>query len=175
MIELLKQILSYFSSKRKVMIGKKIKGLLEKAIYSGSTPKILAKSFCSGIYIAFSPFPGLHTAMMFAAKALFGLNFPVLFFATSFNNPWTMIPFFLFDYYFGYWLLHSFLGLNINFMVSIEKIFGSVRICPFSFLVGGNVLGIFFAVALYPVVLTLIRYAADRKVESLSNKSFQTR
>ena len=90
----------------------KIKELLKKGLSSNPSPHKLAFSFCIGIYVAFSPFPGGHTIMMLAFKWFFGLNFPILFIATSFNNPWTMIPFFSFDYIFGYWVTHSLFGLN---------------------------------------------------------------
>src|SRR3989338_2766075 len=88
--------------------------------------------------------------MMLAFKWFFGLNFPILFIATSFNNPWTMIPFFSFDYIFGYWVTHSLFGLNPSWILSLEKIFGSGKICIWSFIIGGNVLGIVAALASYP-------------------------
>ena len=138
-------------------IKKKLKKIFLDALTSNTSPKKLAQSFCMGIYIAFSPFPGMHTVMMFAATALFGLNFPILFFSTSFNNPWTMIPFFLSDYYFGHWLLHSFLKWNPGLSISLEKIFGSGEICLPSFLIGGNILGIACACASYPIMLYVFR------------------
>ena len=150
---------------------KSIKNFFYKGLSSGASAEMLALSFSMGVYIAFSPFPGAHTMMVLFSTWMFRLNFPILFFSTSFNNPWTMIPFFLFDYYFGYWLLHSFLGLNINFFISMEKVFGSGKICPVSFLVGGNLLGIFFALACYPVVLSLLKAASIKKMQHSTEKA----
>ncbi len=135
----------------------KIKATLKKSFTDGWSVKKLSQSFCTGIYIAFSPFPGLHTAMMFVAKFFFKLNFPILFLATSFNNPWTMVAFYSFDYFFGYWLIHTFLGFNPTWTISLARIFGSGKICIWSFLIGGNILGIFFAIVLYPFVHILFK------------------
>ena len=88
-------------------IIEKVKKVFKNAFTSGWSVEKLTLSFCIGIYIAFSPFPGIHTVMMLVAKWLFRLNFTVLFIATSINNPWTMIPFFSFDFFFGYWFVHG--------------------------------------------------------------------
>jgi len=128
----------------------KIKKLLKKSLSSNASPGKLTFSACMGIYIAFSPFPGAHTLMMLASSWLFKLNFPILFITTSFNNPWTMLPFFSVDYFFGYWLVHNVCGWNPNWVISLEKIFGSGSICLWSFFIGGNVLGIVAALISYP-------------------------
>lgn len=129
----------------------KIKDIFQKALLSGCTPKRLTLSLCMGIYIAFSPFPGAHTIMMVACKYLFDLHFPTLFIFTSINNPWTIIPFFSFDYAFGYWLVHSVLGWEPGWTISLAKFFGSGSICLWSFLIGGNILGIIAALLCYPI------------------------
>lgn len=128
----------------------KIKKMFHKALSSHATPNKLAISFCMGLYIAFSPFPGAHTIMMIIATWLFSLNFPILFIATSFNNPWTMIPFFSLDYFFGYWLTHTIFGWDPSWVISLEKVFGSGSICLWSFFIGGNILGVVSAIAGYP-------------------------
>ena len=130
----------------------KIKSVFKKALTSGLSANKLTLSFCTGIYIAFSPVPGGHTLMIFLAKWLFGLNLPILFIASSFNNPWTIIPFFSLDYIFGYWFLHNFLGWHPTWIISLEKIFGSGKICLLSFFIGGNILGIIAAIGCYPLM-----------------------
>lgn len=149
-----------------LMITKeKILKIFTNAIKSGSTPEKLTLSFCVGLYIALAPFPGVHTVMMFAAKWLFGLNLPVLFFATSFNNPWTMIPFYSFDYVFGYWFVHSVLGWNPGMVISLTKIFGMGDVCLWSFLIGGNILGLFVAFLAYPFLRVLFNKLAPKQQE----------
>jgi hypothetical protein len=83
-----------------------------------------------------------------------------------------MIPFFSCDYAFGYWLLHSLLGWTPSWTLSLAKLFGSGKICVWSFLIGGNVLGIVAAFIAYPVAnrifchlaKTLSKEYIDRKI-----------
>jgi uncharacterized protein (DUF2062 family) len=131
---------------------KKIKQVCKNALTSGWTIKKLTLSFCTGIYIAFSPVPGGHTIMMLTAKWLFNLNLPVTFIASSLNNPWTMIPFFSLDYAFGHWFLHKFIGWNPSLVIPLTKIFGSGKICLWSFFIGGNTLGVLAAITCYPIM-----------------------
>ncbi|MFA6527197.1 MAG: DUF2062 domain-containing protein [Candidatus Babeliales bacterium] len=135
----------------------KLKHIFYKALLEGCTPEKLTRSFCLGIYISFSPFPGLHTVMMIASMYLFDVHLPTLFLATSINNPWTMAPFFTTDYFFGRWLLHSFLAIHPTWVITLPKIFGSGTICLWSFLIGGNVLGVVCAMALWPFASVIFK------------------
>ncbi len=130
---------------------KKIGDIFKKALTSGCTPQKLTYSCCLALYIAFSPFPGAHTIMMIVSAYIFGLHFPTLFIIGSINNPWTAIPFYSFDYAFGYWFVHSLLGWNPSLVISLAKLFGSGEICLWSFFIGGNVLGIISALIAYPI------------------------
>lgn len=131
---------------------KKLKNIIQNALNSGWSEQKLSLSFCVGLYIAFSPFPGGHTIMMIVANYFLKLNFPLLFIITSINNPWTMIPFFSLDYVFGYWLIHSLLGIHPTWSIALADIFGGGTICLWSFLIGGNILGIASALIAYPAV-----------------------
>lgn len=135
----------------------KIKEILQKALLGGVSARNLALSASVGVYIAFSPFPGLHTLMMLAATWLFRLHFPTLFIFSSINNPWTMIPFFSLDYFFGHWLVHSCMGWEPSWVISLAKVFGEGSICLWSFLIGGNVLGIIAGVLSYPPLLLFFK------------------
>lgn len=140
-----------------VKFKERVKDVFNKALKSNSSPSKLALSFCIGVYIAFSPFPGAHTIMMLAAQWLFKLNFPILFFATALNNPWTAIPFFIVDYSFGYWFVHSLLGLDPVWAISLKRFLGMGEVCLWSFLVGGNLLGIGSALLSYPVMTRIFK------------------
>ena len=146
-----------------MVIIDKAKNIFKKAIMAGATPHNLTRSFCMGLYIAFSPFPGAHTVMMVATKYLFNLHFPTLFLATSINNPWTMIPFFSFDYAFGYWFVHSVLKWEPTWIISLEKFFGVGKICVWSFLIGGNLLGIIAAILFWPVMKKLFNHLGSHQ------------
>ncbi len=148
------------------MIGKriveKIKSVFINALTDGTSPHKLALTCSVGIYIAFSPFPGGHTLLMLAFKWLLGLNLPVLFIVASINNPWTMIPFFTLDHYFGYWLVHTIFELNPPWTWSLAHIFGSGSVCLWSFLIGGNILGILGFLLGYPLFLLLFNFVHAR-------------
>lgn len=146
---------------------KKIQELFHKALHEGWTVKKLTLSVAVGMYIAFSPFPGAHLLMMIAFKLLLKLNFPILLIVASLNNPWTMIPMYSVDYAFGYWLLHHVLGLHPTFCISLHKFFGSGSICIWSFLVGGNIIGIVLALLSYPIFKVIFqRIALARRKET---------
>jgi uncharacterized protein (DUF2062 family) len=142
---------------------KSIKNFFYKGLSSGASSEMLAFSFSTGLYIAFSPFPGAHTMMVLFSKWMFRLNFPILFFATSLNNPWTMIPFFSTDYIFGYWLLHKVLNYHPGWQISLEQVFVSTKVCFWSFIVGGNVLGIVTAVLSYPIMKVVFKKIIQRR------------
>lgn len=125
--------------------------------YSQHSPHILTLSCCIGTYIAFSPFVGLHTLMALACIWLFDLNAAMTFaFSCGINNPWTTLFVYGLDYVFGYWILHDLAKYDAENPACIawaekllvEKI-GLSMPCVWSFLIGGNILGILAAVMLY--------------------------
>lgn len=139
-----------------------VKKFFKKLVYQERSAQKLAISFCIGVYIAFSPFPGLHTLMVFLFAWLLNLNFGVTFATSCFvNNPWTMIPVYGADYGLGYWILYKFFHINMgNFDPSwmyyinrfCEQTLGIAKPCIWSFLLGGNLLGIALGLILYPIM-----------------------
>lgn len=145
-----------------------IKNFFKKLIYQERSPERLALSFCMGTYIAFCPFVGLHTAMVFLLSWLFRLNWGVTLASSCFiNNPWTLIPVYGLDYWVGYNLVYKVLQLDLSWinpwwMHSIqffcEKNLGIAKPCIWSFLIGGNLLGIGLALLLYPLMKRIFMY-----------------
>jgi uncharacterized protein (DUF2062 family) len=133
------------------------------------TARQLAISFCVGVYIAFSPFPGLHTWMTLLAAWVFSLNVAVVFAASMvINNPWTMIPIYGSDYLLGDYLLRFWYGssaqvcaLDPAWMCPVNNFFhkytGIEPVSLWGFLLGGNILGITLAFALYPLIKRLFQ------------------
>ena len=150
---------------------KKVSATITKALQTGYTPDGIARSCAVGLYIAFSPFPGLHGVMMLACSTLFKLHLPTVFLAGSLNNPWTMVPFYSFDYAFGPLLVRSWGGYNPSLTISaatlqpyvptiskaLSKVVGSGSMCLWSFLIGGNVAGILAAALAYPLVRKMLQ------------------
>jgi len=144
------------------MVMQRIYGVLKSLFIKERSSKKLATSFCVGAYIAFSPFMGLHTVMTFAFAWLFNLNLAATFTGSCLiNNPWTMIPVYSGGYFFGDWLLHAVFGFdtigsNPTWMACINEplaaYVGLPQVSLWSFLLGGNLLGIVIGIGLYPVM-----------------------
>jgi uncharacterized protein (DUF2062 family) len=128
----------------------------------------LTVSVCWGVFIAFSPFVGLHTVMVFFFGWLFSLHTSVLLIVSMFiNNPWTMIAIYGIDHWFGK-ILCDFFGIDHTFFAPTflqswnQWLFSYLAMTEFSlgaFLFGGNVLGFACALLSYPVVkFGVIRY-----------------
>lgn len=144
------------------MILQKIKSFLSNLLAKENSPQKLALAFSVGIYIAFSPFPGLHTAMVFASSWLFSINVAVVFaISCMINNPWTMVPVYAVDYVVGHWFCVRLCGLDMLqynpswmgwFNTWVTHYAGLADISLGSFLVGGNMLGILGALIMYPLM-----------------------
>ena len=157
-----------------------IKKFFSRLILHEGSPNKLALSFCVGNYIAFSPFIGFHGIMAFVFSWLFRLNLAVTFATAYFvNNIWTAIPVYTADYIFGHWLVHSLFRLNVDsftprwmdaISLFLEQKLGLPRPCFWSFLIGGNILGIIISIALYPGMQRLFKNLIQQKNENFSTK-----
>lgn len=74
------------------MIGlDQIKQRIRHILRLGGSPHELAKSFAVGVFVAFTPFIGLHTVMALTLAWALRLNKAVALTGTFVNNPWTII------------------------------------------------------------------------------------
>ncbi len=128
----------------------------------------LTLSCCMGIYIAFSPFVGFHTAMVFLFSWIFALNFAVMLTVSMFiNNPWTVMPgygagpFFCDPPLFRGGLNHY--KWNPSWIISanswIKSNIGFGGISFWAFMIGGNILGIGLSLGCYPMIKRLLNAA----------------
>ncbi len=131
-----------------------------------------------GIYIAFSPFIGFHTAMTLVCAWLLGLNAALLFTVSMLiNNPWTMLPVYGAGYWFGEWLF-SLVGIdpllsNPSWMVYcnawLQQYMPWDGFSFWAFMVGGNVLGILLALMSYPLIIWLVKVVGINHKERVFN------
>ena len=150
-----------------------IKTMYDKAcsfIRNERCPRRLAFSVSLAVFIAFSPFVGFHTAMVFLFSWLFALNAAVLLtISMLINNPWTMVPIYAADHIVGDQLFYlcgiNGMELNPDWVDSlnawISHYTGLSGISFWAFLVGGNLLSIVLALIIYPI----IRYASLRRIQ----------
>ena len=65
-------------------------------------PHKLALAFALGVFIAFSPWLGLHIVSCIVLAWLFRLNKVVVLTASFISNPWTVVPMYAFCLWFGF-------------------------------------------------------------------------
>ena len=103
--------------------------------------------------------------MIFALSWVLGLECAAVFAAAwLINNPWTMLPIYALDYHAGQFLLCRLGGLdtaayNPSFIepitTRVASLLGASNISIWSFIVGGNIVGLCAACLLYPLVKPL--------------------
>ena len=64
-------------------------------------PERLALAFAVGVFLALTPFVGLHTLLALALALCFGLNRAALLLGLFVNNPWTLVPYYTAATYLG--------------------------------------------------------------------------
>jgi len=140
------------------------------------SPTMLAWSCALGVYLAFSPFLGVQTILVFVfsflLRARASIVCAVLYLV---NNPWTMVPIFFLDYGTGIWFL-KLLGVDwvllepawmqpvSDFLVKhLLHYVGMQRIGILPYFVGAHII----AVPLTAATFFIVRALANRHKTSL--------
>jgi uncharacterized protein (DUF2062 family) len=131
------------------------------------SPKKLALAVSVALYVAISPFLGLHTIMLVVAGWAFGLNIPVLIIVSyTLNNPWTMVPLMLGGYWVGYKILHTWLELSVEAINPplmhlindyLYQYLGLQDVSFWAWMLGGNIVGVAVALGAYPFLYALFK------------------
>jgi uncharacterized protein (DUF2062 family) len=109
-------------------------------------PHRTALAFAIGVWIAFFPIVGTHTALALLIAFAFRLNRVTLLLGAYVNNPWTLVPLFMAGTFFGCLLL----GIPPSALVAMEwprrgwdahEMFVRVRPVVGPFLLGNLALG----------------------------------
>jgi uncharacterized protein (DUF2062 family) len=142
---------------------------LRRLLAIDDPPERTALAFSLGVFIAFSPFLGLHTILATALAFLFRLNKIAIYAGTFLNNPFlTLVPITVTSYAIGAFLLGEPLTLPPEGLELLkdphpltsdywQKLFlhGRDLLLPFS--IGSLVLSIAFSLAAYPSTLYFLR------------------
>lgn len=140
------------------------KKFLDKILNAESSPIRLARSVSLGNFIAFSPFLGIQTLLIFGLGKLLRLNITVIFTVVYVvNNPWTMIPIAALDYSIGHWLTETVFKLDLmrynpSWMAWVNnkigyylvQYLGIAELCFWCFIIGGMVVASVISLASYP-------------------------
>jgi uncharacterized protein (DUF2062 family) len=141
-------------------------------------PERTALAFSIGVFIAFSPFLGLHTIAATALAFAFRFNKIAIYAGTFVNNPFlTLVPIILASYAVGALLLGRPVGLppeSVELLSSPHlltgawwsKLFQTSGNVLLPFFIGGMVLSIVCSVIAYPLTLRFLRARKKRNLES---------
>ncbi|MGB8510727.1 MAG: DUF2062 domain-containing protein [Pyrinomonadaceae bacterium] len=141
-------------------------------------PERTALAFSVGVFIAFSPFLGLHTLLATLLAFLFRFNKLAIYTGTFINNPLlTLVPIIVASYALGALLLGRPVRLpavQLALLSEPHLLTGAYwrallahswdALLPFS--IGGLLLSVVCSLAAYPVTLRLLRARAKSKDES---------
>ncbi len=140
-----------------------LRSKIREALHLGETPQRTALAFALGVFIAFTPTYGLHTAsVVFLAWAL-RLNFPAILVGSLINNPWTVVPILGATMWTGFVLLDIQDVPDVSWShLSITTLYDTVRPFILPFTLGALTLSVLGALLAYPVGLLLISWYRKR-------------
>ncbi len=150
---------------------------LRRLLAIDDPPERTALAFSIGVFIAFSPFLGLHTIAATALAFAFRFNKIAIYAGTFVNNPFlTLVPIILASYATGALLLGRPLGLPPESMELLSsphlltgewwgKLFESGGNVLLPFFIGGMVLSVVCSSIAYPLTLRFLRRRARQKSE----------
>jgi len=138
-------------------------------------PERTALAFSIGVFIAFSPFLGLHTILATVIAFLFRFNKIAIYTGTFVNNPLlTLVPIIIGSYGVGALILGRPLGIPAEGVELLKdphifsgeyyhRIFVQSWDLVVPFAVGGMVLSIVCSLLAYPLTLRALRVYRSRK------------
>jgi hypothetical protein len=140
------------------------------------SPQRIALAFAVGVFLAFSPFLGLHTLLGLGIAFLFGLNRVAMLVGLFVNNPWTLVPIYGVATYVGglfvgfpgrvslpeigwnqLWNANFWIGLASQWRILIPTLLGSL------------ILSVIFAALSYPLALYLLKNARECRSQRSSS------
>lgn len=140
-----------------------LRAKIREALHLEETPQRTAVAFALGVFIAFTPTYGLHTAsVVFLAWAL-RLNFPAIMVGSLINNPWTVVPILGATMWTGFFLLGIQDIPDVSWShLSITTLYETVLPFLLPFTLGALTLSILGALLAYPLGLILISWYRKR-------------
>lgn len=145
-----------------------LRDTLRRLLAIDDPPERTALAFSVGVFIAFSPFLGLHTILATALAFLFRFNKIAIYAGTFVNNPFfTLVPIILASYAIGAFVLGRPLALPAEGVDLLKdphlltgdywrQLFQHSRDVLVPFAIGGLVLSFVCSFAAYPLTLRLL-------------------
>jgi uncharacterized protein len=152
-----------------------LRATLRRLLAIDDPPERTALAFSIGVFIAFSPFLGLHTIMATALAFLFRFNKIAIYSGTFVNNPFlTLVPIILASYAVGAFFMGRPLALPAEGLELLKdphlltgaywrRLFLHSWDVLLPFAVGGMALSVVCSLAAYPLTLRWLRARRDKK------------
>lgn len=138
---------------------KYLRAKIREALHLGETPQRTAFAFALGVFIAFSPTYGLHSASVVFLAWACRLNFPALLVGSLVNNPWTVVPILGATMWTGFFLLGTQDVPDVSWSdLSLTTFYESVLPFILPFTLGALTLSVLGALLAYPLGLLLISW-----------------
>ena len=135
------------------------RGRLRAVLHLDDNPHRIAMAFSLGVFIAFSPFIGLHLISAVFLAWVLRLNAAAVLLGTLLNNPWTTVPIFGSGLWVGveiygrHHLLRPIHWRELTIMNAIPQF--EPYLMPF--LLGTTLLGIVASVVAYPCAFYFVK------------------
>ena len=139
--------------------------VLQVLLHVEDTPHRTALAFGVGIFIAFSPFLGIHMGIALVVAFAFNLNRVAILLGTYVNNPWTLVPMYLGGTTLGCLLLDvpnrgvEIIDWSQHGMAFLVSLWTSFRPYLWPFLLGNTILGLVCGTLGY----LLLRHVLERR------------
>ena len=128
---------------------------VEVLLRTQDTPHRTALAFAIGVFIAFCPLLGIHTALALGIAFAFRLSRVPMLLGAYINNPWTLAPLYMAGTLFGCALLGvpagglSAIDTSLHGTEFYRALFASLKPYLWPFVIGNTVLGVFAGLAGY--------------------------
>jgi uncharacterized protein (DUF2062 family) len=143
-----------------------MKGRLGRALqillHVEDTPHRIALSFAIGVWLAFNPLFGAHTAMALGIAFLFRLSRAAMLVGAYINNPWTLAPMYTAGTFLGSWLLgvspHGIeeIDWDLSGAAFYASLLEGLRPYLWPYVVGNLILGVVAALPAYILLRTFL-------------------
>jgi hypothetical protein len=134
-------------------------------IFSHHSPREIAFGAAIGVFLACSPFLGIHTVAALALALLLGASRPAAFLGTLVNNPPTMAFIYLLEIKIGSYVLGYSLSLPGGIWKDIVDLFSLGRKAVLSVMTGFVILGLVSSITVYLVTLGAVLFIRKRRAQ----------
>jgi uncharacterized protein (DUF2062 family) len=143
------------------VIGR-MRRVVDILLHLEDTPHRTALAFGIGVWLAFFPIYGIHTAMALVIAFLFRLNRAALIVGAWVNNPWTVAPLYTCGTLLGCALLgvspDGFRNIDweLHGVAFMRALVQGLRPYVWSFVLGNTILGLLAGSAAYVIMKSLL-------------------